>query len=80
MNIEMSEAHLSVSNLIDLLVNGAEMEIVITREGMPVARLLPVERLGAGPRIGIAKGKFTVPDSIDDYNDLIAELFIGRES
>jgi len=29
-------------------------------------------------RIGIAKGKFEVPDNIDQYNDEISEMFGGN--
>ena len=31
----------------------------------------------AGQRIGVAKGKFEVPDTIDAHNDEVARLFMG---
>jgi hypothetical protein len=31
----------------------------------------------AGKRIGVAKGKFKVPDSIDEHNDEVARMFLG---
>ena len=50
-------------------------ELVISRNGRPVARLSAL----AGPqrprRLGEARGQFTVPESIDASNPLIAELF-----
>ncbi len=79
MVVDILEAGTRLPGLVELLESGAEKEIVIARGGIAVARLLPVERLGAGPRIGVAKGKFVIPDTIDADNDLIAELFMGRE-
>jgi antitoxin (DNA-binding transcriptional repressor) of toxin-antitoxin stability system len=75
MIVDVLEAGVNISDLIALLESGAEKEIVMAREGVPVARRLPVERLGTGPRIGIAKGKFVVPDTIDADNALIEKLF-----
>jgi antitoxin (DNA-binding transcriptional repressor) of toxin-antitoxin stability system len=43
-------------------------EIVITRDGRPVARLVPVEPAHTGKRIGIAKGIFDFPESTDSNN------------
>jgi antitoxin (DNA-binding transcriptional repressor) of toxin-antitoxin stability system len=51
------------------------IELVISRNGRPVARLSAL----AGPqrprRLGVARGQFMVPESIDASNPLIAELF-----
>jgi hypothetical protein len=38
--------------------------------------------IGAGParrRLGLAKGKFVVPDDIDQDNELIARMFYGTD-
>ncbi len=32
-----------------------------------------------GQRLGLAKGKFEVPDSIDAHNEEVAWLFMGGE-
>jgi hypothetical protein len=45
-----------------------------------VARPLPVEKTGAGKRLGVAKGRFVVPQSIDTHAAEVAALFIGGES
>ena len=42
-----------------------------------MAKLVPLENVPAGKRIGIAKGAFEVPDSIYAHNKEIAELFLG---
>jgi antitoxin (DNA-binding transcriptional repressor) of toxin-antitoxin stability system len=57
------------------LWSSAVTELVLARNGRPVARLSAL----AGPqrprRLGVARGQFTVPESIDASNPLIAELF-----
>jgi antitoxin (DNA-binding transcriptional repressor) of toxin-antitoxin stability system len=77
MIVDILETRVKLFGLIDLLESGAETEIVIAREGVPVARLLPVERLAKGPRIGFAKSKFIIPDTIDADSALIEKLFSG---
>ena len=53
-------------------------EIVITRRGKPVARLVP-----AAPRrpriIGLLKGQFTVPDGFNDEDEELNSLFYDGE-
>lgn len=52
-------------------------KIVIARNGKPVARIVPIEDIPVSKRIGVAKGKFTVPDDLDVDNDEIAAMFEG---
>jgi prevent-host-death family protein len=73
--INMLDAKSNLSRLVDAVESGAEREIIIARNGRPAARLVPIKPAGAGKRIGIAKGKFTVPDDIDGDNAAIAALF-----
>jgi len=51
---------------------------VIARNGRPAAKLVPMDTAPSGKRIGIAKGLFVVPDSIDAHNDEVARLFMGE--
>jgi prevent-host-death family protein len=76
--INMLDAKSNLSRLVEAVESGAETEIVIARNGRPAARLVPIRRLPKGRRLGVAKGKFKVPDSIDSDNAVIAELFAGR--
>jgi len=57
---------------------GQEREIIIARGGRFMAKLVPLENPPAGMRIGVAKGAFEVPDSIDTHNKEIAKLFVGE--
>ena len=43
--------------------------------GIPYAISNPTKK--NGQRLGIAKGKFVVPDDIDSYNDEIERMFYG---
>jgi prevent-host-death family protein len=77
--VNMLQAKSSLSRLVDAIERGQEREIIIARNGRPVARLLPIDAAPAGQRIGVAKGMFEVPDTIDAHNDEVARLFTGRE-
>ena len=61
--VNMAQAKSSLSRWVKAIEQGEEREILITRNGVPVARLVPVDAMPAGQRIGVAKGKFAVPDS-----------------
>jgi prevent-host-death family protein len=73
----MLEAKSNLSRLVESVETGAEHEIIIARNGRPAARLVAIKSNPSGQRIGIAKGKFTVPDTIDADEAAIAALFSG---
>lgn len=75
--VNMFEAKSNLSRLVEAIASGAEPEIVIARNGRPVARLVPVAAPPAGRRLGVARGAFVVPDSIDALNEEIERLFHG---
>jgi antitoxin (DNA-binding transcriptional repressor) of toxin-antitoxin stability system len=75
--VNMLQAKSSLSRLVDAIERGSEREIVIARNGHPAAKLVPIDAASGGLRIGIAKGKFDVPESIDDHNEEIAQLFFN---
>lgn len=77
-SVNMLEAKSSLSRLVDAIEQGREREIIIARNGRPAARLVAIKETSSSPRIGIAKGKFEVPDSIDTCNEEIAQLFTGE--
>jgi antitoxin (DNA-binding transcriptional repressor) of toxin-antitoxin stability system len=73
--VNMLEAKTHLSRLVEAIETGAETEVVIARNGRPVARLTGLKAPERPRRLGVARGQFTVPDSIDAANPLIAELF-----
>jgi prevent-host-death family protein len=76
--VNMLEAKSNLSRLVEAVESGAESEIIIARNGKPAAKLVPLTARPTGPRIGIAKGRFTVPDDIDTDNEAIEKLFGGN--
>ena len=78
-SVNMLEAKSSLSRLVDALERGVESEIVIARNGKPAARLVPIEPPAVGPRLGVAKGLFQLPESIDVDNPAIASLLGGED-
>ena len=76
--VNMLEAKSNLSRLVEAVESGTEAEIIIARNGKPAAKLVPLTPLPAGPRIGIAKGRFSVPDDIDADNATIEKLFGGN--
>lgn len=73
--INMFEAKSNLSRLVDDIEQGREREIIIARNGKPAARLVAMDAAPAPLRIGVAKGRFEVPECIDTHNDTVARLF-----
>ncbi len=78
--VNMLKAKSSLSRLVDAIEQGQEREIIIARNGRPAAKLVPIDTLALGNRIGVAAGIFEVPDSIDSHNAEAARLFLGVKS
>jgi antitoxin (DNA-binding transcriptional repressor) of toxin-antitoxin stability system len=79
--VNMLQAKSSLSRLVEAIELGKESEILIARNGRPVARLVPLNpRTNVRARLGVAKGKFEVPDSIDELNGAVAALFQGGQT
>lgn len=77
--VNMLKAKSTLSQLVESIEQGREREIVIARNGRPVAKLVPLDAESPAQRIGIAKGRFTLPASIDAHNEEVARLFAGDE-
>ncbi len=75
--ISLFEAKTHLSGIVESLLSGKENEVIISRRGKPVVRLMPLEQSDISSRIGVARGRFSVPDDIDASNETIAELFDG---
>ena len=77
--VNVHEAKSNLSKLIAAVENGDENEIIIARNGRPAAKLIAIDKVRRKPvRIGLAKGKYRLPDDFDRDNDLIQALFEGR--
>jgi antitoxin (DNA-binding transcriptional repressor) of toxin-antitoxin stability system len=73
--VNMLQAKSNLSRLVEAIELGREQEIIIARNGRPAAKLVPLDAPTTRPRIGLAKGKFVIPDDIDLHNEAIARLF-----
>lgn len=79
--VNMLQAKSSLSKLVADIESGRKNEIIIARNGQPVARLVPLDwGADTARRLGVAKGLFAVPDSIDEANEEILKLFIGEQA
>jgi antitoxin (DNA-binding transcriptional repressor) of toxin-antitoxin stability system len=70
-----------LSKLVDQIASGEVSEFVISRNGKPVARTVPIiQSKDFSCRIRIAVGEFAVPENIDATNDKITGLFYKADS
>ena len=73
--VNMLQAKSNLSRLVESLEQGVEREIIIARNGRPAAKLVPIDTVAAPHRLGVAKGAFEVPDTIDTHHAEVARLF-----
>ncbi len=78
--VNMLEAKSNLSRLVEAVESGREKEIVIARNGKPVARLVPVTQPAIAQRIGVAKDWPDIPDDIDAANAEIEKMFLGDDT
>ena len=77
-SVNMHDAKTRLSALVEAVESGREAEVVIARNGKPAARLVPIASSSdTSKRIGIAKGKFVVPDDWERDDEAIAAMFGG---
>lgn len=77
MSIFETKTHLS--RLVLDLSEGRDREVVITKHGKPVAEIKPVRAQEPSRRIGIARGRFKAPKTMDKDNPTIERMFHGVE-
>jgi prevent-host-death family protein len=74
--ISVYEAKTQLSKLLDRAVAGEE--VVITRNGRPVARLVPALRKRSPRKLGALRGKIRVPEDFDaPLPDDVLDAFEG---
>ena len=70
------EAKTNFSKIIALLERKEESEVIVAKAGQPVVKIVLYEQKKTFDQIfGIAKGKYKIPDDIDECNDEIAKMF-----
>lgn len=79
MVVNVFEAKTQLSRLLRLIEMGRESSVIIARNGRPIARIVPLKSSPVSRRIGVARGRFTVPDNFDDVDDEIVSLMTGGD-
>ena len=80
LKVNMHEAKTRLSQLVEDLESGRQEQIVIARNGKPVARLTGISKpADISTRIGIARGKFAAPEPSAELDESVAEFFYGRK-
>ena len=75
--VNVLEAKNNLSRLLHMLESGEEDQIIISRNGEPVAQLTLMPKPEKKSIIGIAKGEFSWPEDIHYLDDEISEMFYG---
>lgn len=81
--VNMLDAKTQLSRLVDAVESGAETEIVIARNGVPAARLVPIEKRSATRRrLGLLNGRYPsmTLEEFNAHDAEIAALFLGKEA
>lgn len=76
--ISLFDAKTHLSRIVEDLTRGTEQEVVISRHGKPMVRVVAIHPKDASRRIGLKKGQFVVPDDIDSANPEVARLFAAE--
>lgn len=76
--VSLFNAKTHLSRIVEDLLSGKADRVVIARRGKPVVQMIPAKAIDISRRLGLAKGRFDVPDDIDGANPEIAALFAGE--
>ena len=77
--VSVREAKTDLSKLVRLVESKREDEVQITRNGRPVVKIILLRPTPASKRIGVAEGKFIVPEDLDAGSDEIIESLMGGD-
>jgi antitoxin (DNA-binding transcriptional repressor) of toxin-antitoxin stability system len=70
--VDLGHVRTQLTDLVDQAAQSGE-EVVLTREGEAIAKIVPLARRRARRRFGSARGQLTVPDDFDapleDFRD-----------
>lgn len=75
--VNMLEAKTDLSKLVKMLETKQEDVIYLARNGTAVAQMTLIPQKSAEKRIGVAEGKFKVPDEFDTWDQEIVSMFGG---
>jgi prevent-host-death family protein len=67
----LTDAKARFSEVVDRVAEGDE--VIVTRMGKPVARIIAYEAGQAAQRLGLLEGRIRISDDFDEWPDDIAE-------
>ena len=73
--VNMLEAKSDLSKLIKMLELHQEDVIYLARNGTPVAQLTLIPKKNVEKRIGVAEGKFKIPDELCVWDKEVEDMF-----
>lgn len=73
--VNMLEAKTDLSKLVKMLETKQESVIYLARNGKPIVQMTLIPQKSAAKRIGIAEGKFKVPDAFDQWDHEVEAMF-----
>ena len=76
--VNMLEAKSDLSRLVRLLESKQEEAIYLARNGKAVVQMTLIPKGPAGRCIGVAEGKFKVPDEFDEWDEEVEDMFGGE--
>lgn len=76
--VNMLEAKSDLSRLVKLLESKQEEVIYLAKNGTAVVQMTLIPKKPVSKRIGVAEGKFKIPDEFDKWDKEIENMF-GEE-
>lgn len=76
--VNMLEAKTDLSRLVRMLETKQEDVIYLARNGKAIVQMTLISKKSDKKRIGVAEGKFKVPDEFDCWDREVEEMF-GEE-
>ncbi|MDE7016955.1 MAG: hypothetical protein K2P65_05175 [Lachnospiraceae bacterium] len=75
--VNVLEDKTDLSKLVNLLETKQEEVIYLEKNGVTVAQMTLIPKKTVRKRIGVAEGKFKVPDEFDSWDKEVEEMFGG---
>lgn len=78
--VNMLEAKIDLSTLVRMLETKQEDVIYLARNGTAVVQMTLIPERPVSKRIGVAEGKFKVPDEFDVWDKEIEEMAMRKKA
>ncbi len=76
--VNMLEAKSNLSRLVKMLESKQEEVIYLARNGTAIVQMTLIPKRSVNRRIGVAEGKFKIPDEFDQWDKEVEDMFGGE--